>query len=108
MRLDAEFAAATTKAISVTMDVELLTRFWQNRSFWDNVWELFWQRDVKFPPQSPAFWVKSVRAEDGPPAMADGDGLDGKIGKYAEYFSLMAESTASLSESARRFGWRSL
>ena len=41
VRLDAEFAAATTKAISVTMDVELLTRFWQNRSFWDNIWELF-------------------------------------------------------------------
>ena len=40
VRLDAEFAAATTKAISVTMDVELLTRFWQNRSFWDNIREL--------------------------------------------------------------------
>ena len=28
--------------------------------------------------------------------MADGDGLDGKIGKYAEYFSLMAQHRAAV------------
>ena len=50
VRLDAEFAAATTKAISVTMDVELLTRFWQNRSFWDNIREFFLATGRKISP----------------------------------------------------------
>ena len=72
------FLQQQSKAISVKMDVELLAR------------------EVKSgrPPSlhHPAR-MKSVRAEKfgyGPPAMADGDGLDRKIGKYAEHFSVMA------------------
>ena len=75
-RLDAEFSAAATKAISVKMDVELLAREVKS----GRPPSLHHSQDEK---------CQSWEAERGPPAMADGDGLDRKIGKYAEYFSVM-------------------
>ena len=44
-----------------------MSSFWQGfgkiGAFGTTFGSFFWQRDVKFLPQSPAFWVKSVRAE---------------------------------------------
>ena len=66
----------------------------QQRPFqWRWMWS-FLARDVKsgaspLPPSPADEKCQSWEAEPGPPAMADGDGLDRKIGKYAEYFSVM-------------------